>query len=277
MSKGRVIVIESDEWVATLLAEALGEHGYEVVEEHEALSGFRQICESAPDCIICDVELDDFDGFWVAQRVRSEPPPVSTTPFLFLRSAEDQDSPLRAFHVGADVQMTKPFRLEEVIAQVDALVDMAKRMQDARSLCLSQSLSSSPTDALHGSLGKMSLVTVLTVLEMERHSGELALDQEGAHATLEITRGFLSGAIWGGEPKDAVLILRQVLQWKEGRFAFRPGPDRPPPEGARPVAGVLIEAVQFGRRTNAPLSVHNAGVSPHAAPSAHSSSASKKR
>src|SRR4051812_15924091 len=108
MAKGRVLVIEDDEWVSRLLASCLEEHDFEVTIASAAKSGFAQACALEPDCIVCDVTLPDEDGYWVARRVRTEPSSVATTPFLFLTAMDDEQSRLEGFHVGADVYMTKP-------------------------------------------------------------------------------------------------------------------------------------------------------------------------
>ncbi|HEY5373624.1 MAG TPA: response regulator, partial [Polyangiaceae bacterium] len=75
MAKGRILIIEQDEWESTLLAKFLGEAGYEVHVAAEARAGFEKVRELQPDCILCDVNLPDIDGFWVARRVRTEPSP----------------------------------------------------------------------------------------------------------------------------------------------------------------------------------------------------------
>jgi len=136
-----VVVIENDDWIARLLEEGLNDAGYEVTLASEALEGFQRACEKLPDCIICDVALPDFDGYWVAHKVRADASAISTTPFLFLTQADDEASPLEAFNVGADVQLTKPFRLDEVVAQVGALVEMAKRLRKTRDSFLDKKLS----------------------------------------------------------------------------------------------------------------------------------------
>src|SRR5690606_4237862 len=89
-------------------------------------------CERAPDCILSDIDLPDHDGYWVARQLRAQTTPVSMTPFMFLSGLDDQEARLEGFNVGADAYMTKPFRVDEVIAQVDALVQMAARLRSRR-------------------------------------------------------------------------------------------------------------------------------------------------
>src|SRR5258706_10991779 len=132
MPSGLVLVIEDDEWVSGLLASAIHGAGYDVSLCGAAKAGLETAISMQPDCIICDVDLPDHDGYWVARNVRTQPSRVSVTPFLFLSAFDDQDSRLEGFHVGADVYMTKPFRVEEVVAQVGALVQMATRLRQRR-------------------------------------------------------------------------------------------------------------------------------------------------
>jgi len=121
VARGRVLIIEQEEWEAALLTRFLSEAGYEVHVAGEARAGFDKVRELQPDCILCNVNLPDIDGFWVARRVRTEPTRVATTPFLFLTEADDAESRLQGLNVGADLYLTKPFRNDEVVAQVGAV------------------------------------------------------------------------------------------------------------------------------------------------------------
>src|SRR6201996_8621279 len=77
-------------------------------------AGLAAACGQGPDCIVCDIDLPDSDGSAVARHVRTHPSRVSVTPFLFLSGLDDEASRLEGFHVGADVYITKPFRVDEV-------------------------------------------------------------------------------------------------------------------------------------------------------------------
>ncbi|HEX9296677.1 MAG TPA: response regulator [Polyangiaceae bacterium] len=245
MSQGRVLVIEGDEWIADLLEEGLKDANYEVTLASEALEGMRKVAEVQPDCIICDVALPDFDGYWVAHKVRADSSAISTTPFLFLSSDdEEQDSPLEAFNVGADVRVTKPFRLEEVVAQVRALVDMAQRLRSARDSFLDKG-SLPPGEALRGSLEQMSLATVLALLEMERRSGQVKVTHEGSEATIDLVGGFATGGTLNAKPAGVLAILREVMKYKSGLVTFRAMKTGGAPVQKKPIAGLLMEAVQL--------------------------------
>src|SRR5262245_24055774 len=160
MDSRLVLVIEGDEPTANQLAAAIREADYEVVVSNGARSGLDIAIEIKPDCVVCDVALPDEDGYWVARHIRTHPSQVSVTPFLFLSELDDAESRLQGFHVGADVYMTKPFRINEVVAQIGALVQMASRLRQRRDNLLSIPEPAEQT-AIEGDLSHMSVATVL--------------------------------------------------------------------------------------------------------------------
>jgi DNA-binding response OmpR family regulator len=246
VAKGRILIIEQDEWESTLLAKFLGEAGYEVHVASEARAGFDMVRTLQPDCILCDVTLPDIDGFWVARRVRTDPSPVATAPFLFLTNAEDTESRLQGLNVGADIYLTRPFNHEEVVAQVGALIEMANRLRRQRHSFTSEGPISSPGAAFTGDIAQMSVATVLTLLELERRSGHLKVRSDsGKVALLEIQHGTLAGAMLGDQPAEPTPVLRETLRWKKGSFTFRNAEVSTESGPRQTIGGLLIEAMRL--------------------------------
>lgn len=240
-----MLIIEDDEWVAALLAKFLSDAGYEVHRATEAQDGFKRAQELEPDCIVCDVVLPDIDGYWVARKVRTDASALATTPFLFLTSADDSASRLQGLNVGADAYITKPFRHEEVVAQVGALIDMAERLREQRDSFMDMPVSSRTSPALRGDIAQMSFTTVLTLLEMERRTGRLKVRTDGPRtAAFEISNGELVGSELDAAPADPVAAMREVLKWKEGRFWFRPV-EVSVRESRTSIGVLLLEAVRL--------------------------------
>lgn len=249
MVRGRVLIIEHEEWEAALLSRFLGEAGFEVHVATEARAGFDKVRELQPDCILCNVNLPDIDGFWVARRVRTEPSRVATTPFLFLTDADDQESRLQGLNVGADLYLTKPFHNEEVVAQVGALIDMANRLRQQRDSFSAEAPTSSRVGAaFSGDVAQMSVATVLTLLELERRSGELKVRGEGHHvALLELHEGKFASGTMDGKVLGSTELLREVLRWKKGSFSFRgkQGSSSSDSGEQQKIGGLLLEAMRL--------------------------------
>jgi DNA-binding response OmpR family regulator len=246
LEPGKVLVIQDDLWTGTVLPKFLRARGHEVEVMNDARSGFEKACEWRPDCIVCTIELPDIDGFWVARRIRTEPSNVSVTPFLFLTTEEERQSRLQGLNVGADAYLVRPFSHEEVIAQVEALIEMARRLRVRRdSFRASEAPTGGKGTAFKGDLELMSLATVLMVLGMERRSGRLRVVTETHKAELVIIAdSFASGAMDGREAPP-LEVLREVLRWKTGNFYFRPLADVPVPNTRESVSALLLEAIRL--------------------------------
>lgn len=240
------MIIEQDEWESTLLAKFLGEAGYEVHLASEARAGFAAVRALLPDCILCDVALPDIDGFWVARRVRTEASPVATTPFLFLTNAEDTESRLQGLNVGADLYLTRPFHDEEVVAQVGALIGMAQRLKVQRESFTSVGPVSAPGAAFTGDIAQMSIATVLTLLELERRTGQLKVRSDtGKIAFLQLMDGSLASATLDDRATEPTALLRETLRWKKGSFTFRSAEASSSDGPRHTIGGLLMEAMRL--------------------------------
>lgn len=253
MPKGRVLIIESDEWASTLLGKFLREAGYEVEVEDQARSGFDRVRALEPDCIVCGVALPDIDGFWVARRVRAEPGPVGATPFLFLIDEHDLSGRLHGLNVGGDLFLTKPFRNEVAVAQVGALIGMAKRLKATTPPPGTEGPpSSGGATVLQGDLAEMSVSTVLTLLELERRTGRLrARSNDGRTALVDLVDGMFVRAELDDAPVDASLALRALLAFPSGSFQFRARPIESREPGQN-LSALLLEALRVEDESKRP-------------------------
>jgi DNA-binding response OmpR family regulator len=244
VTKGRVLIISDDEWMTAVLGKFLAAAGYDVHAATGAHSGFLKVRELAPDCIICDHALPDIDGYWVVRRVRGERTQVAKTPFVLVTDAEDTTARLQSLNLGADVYLTKPLRSEEVVGQVSALLDMAMRLGKRDSI--SDAPTASGQAALRGDLAQMALSTVMTVLELERRSGQLRVEsKEHSVATFELSDGAMVGAQIGGKPRDGVDAMREVFKWTQGRFAFSNAAASSSPGPRQSIGALLIEVARL--------------------------------
>ena len=124
-AKPRILIVDDDHCLRSLVAMTLRRQGWEVrgeahgVEIKEVTSDFR------PDLAILDVRLvTGPDGFELARQLRG----MSDLPILFLTVAESQAARLAGFQAGADDYMAKPFSVEELVARVRALLRRAGRL-----------------------------------------------------------------------------------------------------------------------------------------------------
>jgi two-component system, OmpR family, response regulator len=242
VATGRVLIIEADEWVGTVLARFLQQAGHEVHMADGARQGLEQALDFEPECVICDVQLPDVDGFWVARRLRAEAPDLAVVPFLFLTDIQDPDERLQCLLVGADLYITKPIRHEEVVAQVGALTGMVQRLRQRETSDRGSITTEGPS--FKGDISLLSVPTMLSMLEMERRTGSVKVVGGGKDAVFGIAEGEICRITVGGSERDPVEALREVLRWKHGSFVFTPGV---PPVGSGrsySVNALLLEAMK---------------------------------
>lgn len=238
-----MLVIDGEVSAGRSLAQVFEERGYETVVCADARAGFSSACASVPDCVVCALDLPDIDGLWVARRIRTEIGPVSRTPLLLVGTIEETATRVQGLHVGADAFLSKPVTNEEIVAQVEALIAMAKRLKVEGEAPPS---SMSFTAAIRGDLSMFPLASILMMFELERRTGTLEVVAEsGTRAILVLANGLFATTEINGAPKQAVDVLRQVLEWRAGRFSFHPrnAASMPPPRGS--VGALVLEAMRL--------------------------------
>lgn len=258
MSAPRVVVIVHDDWVLHLLQDGLREGGFVVATASSGQEGLARVREMTPDCVLCDVSLPDKDGYAIVTALRTE---ASIVPIALLAAEEDATARTAAFEAGADALLTRPFRLEEVVAQMNALVQLARRMRERRN-SLIDSLGAGPPSSpegasFKGELEHMPLGSLLTLLELERKTGTVSVRSGKKTAKLELADGHIASASVGGVAGEIVVVLREALTFDSGRITFRAKPPAQRPPGARPIRALLAEA-----RTSAPKPIAPAAASP---------------
>jgi two-component system, OmpR family, KDP operon response regulator KdpE len=108
-------VIEDDPSVAELLTTALGARDHTVVVTRSGEAGLRAIRSVEPDVVLLDLGLPDMDGLEVCAAIRER----SAVPILVLTADGDTDRKVRAFGLGADDYVTKPFATPELMARIE--------------------------------------------------------------------------------------------------------------------------------------------------------------
>lgn len=112
----KVFVVEDDAAIVKQLKTAL--IVYKVVSVQNFRSVRQEIDEAAPDLILMDITLPYFNGFYWTTEIRKR----STTPIIFLSSADDEMNQVMAMNMGADDYITKPFSIDVLTAKINALL-----------------------------------------------------------------------------------------------------------------------------------------------------------
>ncbi|MFF0087054.1 response regulator transcription factor [Streptomyces canus] len=115
----RLLVVEDEPSIRTLLESTLRLTGYEVSGAEDGQSALVEIERREPHLVLLDVMLPDLDGFEVTQRLRAA---GNSVPVLFLTARIGVDDRIAGLSSGGDDYVTKPFHIEEVLLRIEAIL-----------------------------------------------------------------------------------------------------------------------------------------------------------
>ncbi len=152
----RVLLIDDEPIYYKMIVHALKPHGFDVEYARTGMDGLKTVPLFNPDVIITDVRLPDLSGYEVAQRLRRDPR-FESIPLIFLTSQADLSNKLKAFEVGADDYLSKPFQPEELVARVGMLVRRGEVLRVARQREVKDQAVVITIHSLRGGIGNSSI------------------------------------------------------------------------------------------------------------------------
>ncbi|TSB48031.1 response regulator transcription factor [Alkalicoccobacillus porphyridii] len=118
----RLLVVDDEESIVTLLQFNLEQAGYEVETASDGAQGLELARQNKYDLIVLDLMLPEMDGIDVCKQLRLS---KVHTPILMLTAKDDEFDKVLGLELGADDYMTKPFSPREVVARVRAILRRA--------------------------------------------------------------------------------------------------------------------------------------------------------
>ena len=123
----KILVIDDDIAINTLVKINLELQGYNIVQAFNGIEGFALAKQEQPSLIVLDVMMPEVDGYTVAKRIR-ESEEISDTPIIMLTALSQLENKVDGFNIGVDDYLTKPFEIDELIVRVRALLKRTKQI-----------------------------------------------------------------------------------------------------------------------------------------------------
>ena len=121
MTKPRVLVVEDEVPIVTLLRYNLEKEGFEVCEAADGEEALAQIVERKPDIVLLDWMLPLVSGIEVCRRIRRSPE-TRSLPVIILTARGEEADRVRGLDSGADDYVVKPFSPSELVARLRAVM-----------------------------------------------------------------------------------------------------------------------------------------------------------
>ena len=125
MSKARILVVEDDKNVAEGLKDIFSVQGYMVSVAENSLDALDLLQTQEVDLAVLDISLGADNGYDLCRNIRR----FSDIPILFLTARSSEMELIRGFQAGGDDYLTKPFRMQELLVRIEALLRRTARRE----------------------------------------------------------------------------------------------------------------------------------------------------
>jgi CheY-like chemotaxis protein len=239
-----VLVADDDPHVVRMLREVLVKRGYTIDIASDGEEAYARAVARPPDVLVTDVMMPKVDG-WTLVRTLREHPKLGKLPVIFLTALGSEDERVRAFRLGADDYIGKPFKFEDLVGRIEKAVK--KRPTKTT---IPNKLANS---GLAGDLAQVGLSTLLVLVEMERKTGLLKLrgpnDRPGEILVRE--GKVIDARLMQGPPSGAECVYT-MLTWTTGKFEFNARAVDGPDKIGVPTTHLLMEGARLIDESNEP-------------------------
>lgn len=115
-NKYKILVVEDDRNIASMIQTVLDTNGYQVLLAQRCQQGVLMLTSHVPDLVLLDLGLPDMDGIEFIRIARRN----STIPIIVLSARTEEQDKVSALDLGANDYITKPFGTAELLARVRA-------------------------------------------------------------------------------------------------------------------------------------------------------------
>lgn len=121
----RILVVDDDPQITTLLNTLLSLQGFEVHVVNDSTQAMSAAASTTPDLFILDLMMPQPNGYEICRLIRSDPK-FRNTPILIITASDDYGSKAISRAAGANDYMTKPFDQDELPKVIRSLIKLHK-------------------------------------------------------------------------------------------------------------------------------------------------------
>ena len=113
----KILIVDDERMIREVLREYVEFAGYEAVEAEDGTEAVQLCRQEKVDLILMDIMMPKMDGFSAVKEIRK----TNNIPIIMLSARGEEYDKLRAFELGVDDYVTKPFSPKEVMARINAV------------------------------------------------------------------------------------------------------------------------------------------------------------
>lgn len=132
--KYKILIIDDEEMILSMMEKCLGEE-FSVYTAENAKKAL-ELLNVIPDIILLDINMPEMDGLELCQLIRGH----ISCPIIFLTARVTERDVIKGMSVGGDDYITKPFRMDELLARISAHLRREERKGTAENLRFDEEL-----------------------------------------------------------------------------------------------------------------------------------------
>ena len=247
MSAHTILIADADLATHREVEKALAGKGYELAYATDGTLALATAERVKPDVLIIDPDLPQVDGTTVVRTLRTKPE-WAMIPAIFLADRAAVEPRIQGFMIGADDFLPKPLNPAHLDERVEAAKLKSEKTESTIRTAPEEAEFSVVMSGFRGSLEQIGLPSLMTLMEIERKSGQLVivLEDLGDKARLFFYEGRVVRASLDKRPapRNAELIY-QLFGRTKGKFDFRPSGVDGKDEIKQPTAMLLLEGARL--------------------------------
>lgn len=123
----RILVVEDEPSIVTLIKFNLEQAGFSVLTAEDGNTGLQLAVDENPDLIVLDIMLPGIDGIEICKTLRQE---KINIPILMLTARDEELDKVLGLELGADDYLTKPFSPRELVARIKAILRRTRQEEE---------------------------------------------------------------------------------------------------------------------------------------------------
>jgi two-component system, sensor histidine kinase and response regulator len=125
----KILVVDDDAGVREVIRLTLEAEGYRVIEAEDGDRGVELASAEVPELILCDVRMGRMDGYGMLSMLRRNSVTASL-PVILMTGQADPEGMRQGMELGADDYLPKPFKVDQLLAAVEARLRKHRAMQE---------------------------------------------------------------------------------------------------------------------------------------------------
>ncbi|GAB6087587.1 response regulator transcription factor [Alkaliphilus crotonatoxidans] len=200
----RILIVDDEIDIVNMLKDYFQLNGYEVMTALDGKGAIKWV-ERHPDIILLDINMPDVDGIEVCSQIRN----YVCCPILFLTARVEDSDKIKAFGMGGDDYIVKPFSIEELGARVAAHLRREHRQRESPKIKIDHDLVINYSERLlyfQGQAISLAKKEFDIVALLSQHQGQI-FDKERIYEK-----------IWGFDGAGDSMVVAEHIRRIRGKF-----------------------------------------------------------